>query len=289
MNYRDERDALRNRIDGLEQDLNAAKQAQQDDASKRARIEQIEARMRDTEESLRVMRAELAALDPKPTPKKLTGPLIAGMSLMLLVGAVAAVFLTLLRTPAPPPPIAQQVDTTPARPPATQIPIPEFPTDDPLKPPPFPVRQAKVQWTGQVTRATGLALPAGSRCTIDATLESTGDKQRVPELTVKCGDKVIYDSKDKLEGMSMSGAGMAEEPGKESGTFTYAVSYSDTGARSGPRTQITIDTTHKQGIVWSDVIPAFRVEFSIPTLSASVKGESLMAAKKTKKTTDLGF
>lgn len=289
MTYRDERDALRGRIEGLEQDLQAAKQAQQDDATKRARIEQIEARMRETEANLQAMRAELSALDPQPKPKKTAAPLIAGMGLMLLVGAVAAVFLSLLREPLPPPPTVQQIEKIPATPAVTQAPIPEIPADDPLQPAPFPVRQAKAQWSGQVTRVNGLALNASSRCIIDATLESTGDKQGIPELSVKCGDMILYDSKDKLEGMSMSGAGLAEEPGQEAGTFAYAVSYSDTGARSGPRTQITIDTTHKQGIVWSDVIPAFRVEFSIPTLSAPVKGESLKPAKKANKKNDLGF
>jgi hypothetical protein len=206
----------------------------------------------------------------------------------MLVAAVGALFLMLVRTPAPPPPVHVDSPRVPATPAETQAPIPEIPADDPLQPPPFPTRQAKAQWKGQVTSAKGLALPAGSPCTIDATLESNGDKPRATALAVKCGDKVIYNSSDKLEGMSMSGSGMAEEPGKEAGTFAYALNYSDTGARSGPRTQATIDTTHQQGIVWSDVIPAFRVEFSVPTLSAPVKGETLMSAKKPGKT-DLGF
>lgn len=288
MNYRDERDALRNRIDGLEQDLQEAKQAQQDDAAKRARIEQIEAQMRQTEENLRNMRAELASMGAPQKPQKNLVPLFAAMGLMVLAGAVAAVFL--VRAPGPrPPQVVVETPHIPATPAVTQAPIPEIPADDPLKPAPFPARQAKVQWTGQVTRATGLGLASGSKCTIDATLESTGEKQQVPELSVKCGDKTVYDSKDRLEGMSMNSAGMAEEPGKESGTFAYAVSYSDTGARSGPRTQVTIDTSQKQGIVWSDVIPAFRVEFSVPALSAPVKGDSLMSAKKTRPKVDLGF
>jgi hypothetical protein len=288
MNYRDERDALRGRIEGLEQDLQEAKQAQQDEATKRARIEQIEAKMRETEASLEAMRAELASMGGPRESKKMLVPMIVGMGAMLLVGTVAAVFLMLVRTPLPPPPVHVGTPKTPATPAVTQAPIPEIPTNDPLEPPPSPTRQAKVQWTGQITKTNGLGLAPGSRCTIDATLESTGAKQRVPEVAVKCGDKIVYNSKDKLEGMSMSGSGMAEEPGKEAGTFTYALNYSDTGARSGPRTQVTIDTTQKQGIVWSDVIPAFRVEFSVPSLSAPVKGESLKPPKKPG-VNDLGF
>jgi hypothetical protein len=211
---------------------------------------------------------------------------IAGV--LTLLGAMAGFFLVL--TPAAPP-TATRVDTPhpPGKAAVDRGPVPESPADDPPQPPPLPARQAKAQWTGKVTSARGLALPAGSRCTVDATLESADGKQRVAELSVKCGDKIIYDSNDKLEGMSMSGAGMAEEPGKEAGTFSYAVNYSDTGARSGPRTQATIDTTHQQGIVWSEVIPAFRVEFSVPTLSAQVKGETLMSAKKTDNTDALAI
>jgi len=41
MNYRDERDALRGRIEGLEQDLQNARRIQQDDAGKRPPVEQI--------------------------------------------------------------------------------------------------------------------------------------------------------------------------------------------------------------------------------------------------------
>jgi hypothetical protein len=74
----------------------------------------------------------------------------------------------------------------------------------------------------------------------------------------------------------MHGGGFGEEPGKEAGTHTYAVRYSDTGARSGPRTQISLDSTQSQGAVWSDVVPIFRVEFKLPTFSAPVRGDRLL-------------
>lgn len=277
MNYRDERDALRGRIEGLEEDLQDARRDRQDDAAKRARIEQIEARMRETEENLRAMRAELGALGVVSQPKKNVVPVFAGMGAAVALVAVIGGFF-LARAPQPMPVQAPHIRQQPAAEPVP-LPPPEVPADEPLKPP-APARQVKAQWAGKITRAQGLAGGPGAPCVIDATLESAGDKARVEALSVKCGDKFVYQSTDQLEGMSMNGYGMAEEPGKEAGTFVYAVSYNDTGARSGPRTQISIDTTHGQGAVWSEVVPIFRVEFSVPTLSAPVKGEALIPAKK---------
>lgn len=278
MNYRDERDALRGRIDGLEQDLQDARRLQQNDESKRARVEQIEARMRETEDNLRAMRAELAALGVGPRPKKNLAPLYIGMGAAFLVATIGAFFLVGVSRTVPVH-VSHPAEPLTALPPPVPTQISEIPEERPLKPPAI-ARQVQASWAGKATRIQGIAGGPGAPCIIDATLESEGDKPRVAQLSVKCSNKVVYDSSDKLEGMSMSGYGMAEEPGKEAGTNAYAVSYSDTGARSGPRTQVSIDTTHGQGAVWSDVVPIFRVEFSVPTLSAPVKGEALVPAKQ---------
>jgi len=195
-------------------------------------------------------------------------------SAVSLAGTIGAV--PLVRVPARPPPPTERVHVEPVPVPA---PIPEITTDAPIKPPP-PVRQIKAQWVGKATRIQGLAGGPGSPCLVDATLESALNEGKVIGLSVQCSGKVVYDSEDKLEGMSMLSHGMAEEPGKEVGTFAYAVKYSDTGARSGPRTQVSIDTTHGQGAVWSEVVPIFRIEFSVPALSAPLKGEALLPAKK---------
>ncbi len=280
MNYRDERDALRGRVDGLEQDLEVARRDQQDEATKRARVEQIEARMRETEDNLRAMRAELATLGGAPRPKKNHRPVFLALGVSSLAAAIGAFFLVSVPEPAPKHVTHSPEPLTALHPPPAP-PIPEMPPGEPLKPP-AAARQVKALWAGKATNIRGLAIGPGAPCIIDGTLESNGDKPRVAQLSVKCNNKVVYDSSDKLEGMSMSGYGMAEEPGKETGTFAYALNYSDTGARSGPRTQVSIDTTHGQGAVWSEVVPIFRVEFSVPTLSALVKGEALVPAKKSR-------
>lgn len=275
MNYRDERDALRGRVDGLEQELEDARRAQIDDATKRARIEQIEARLRETEANMHAMRQELGALRGDERPKKTRAVLWIGVA-MVFVGALVST-LVLVRAPAPPPPRAQNFPTV-AEPIPAPPPIPEIPTDDPLKAP-TAVRQVKAQWTGKVTRSNALGLAPGAPCLVDATLESDGAKQRVAQLTVTCDKKTMYNSSDKLEGMSMTSAGMAEVPGKQAGTHEYAVNYNDTGARAGGRTQISLDTTHQQGSVWSEVVPIFRIDFSVSERSVPIQGEPLLPKK----------
>ncbi len=275
MNYRDERDALRGRVDGLEQELEDARRAQIDDATKRARIEQIETRLRETEANMHAMRQELGALRGEERPKKNRTVLWISIA-MVFVGAMMSSFV-LVRAPAPPPPRVQNFPTV-AEPIPAPPPIPAIPTEDPFKAPKA-VRQVKAQWTGKVTRVNGFTASPGSPCVIDATLETDGAKPRVAQLMVKCADKVVHDSSEKVEGMSMTSAGMAEVPGKQAGTYEYAVNYNDTGARAGGRTQISLNTTHQQGSVWSEVVPIFRIDFSVSERSVPIQGEPLLPKK----------
>ncbi|MDI1477670.1 hypothetical protein [Polyangium sp. y55x31] len=273
MTYRDERDALRGRIEGLEQDLQDARRSQQTAEEKRARIEQIEGRMREAEQDLQALRSELAALRGAPPKKKssLVVPVLIGSTALLAMTGSVVLFVV----DAPPRPHEPV-----ALPAVVNAPVPpgEPPrTDPPPAPPPAPARQVAARWEGKVTRANGLPFGAGAACVVDSTLEGNGEKGSVVDLSVTCGGRPVYRSTDELEGMSMNGFGLGERPGKDAGTFTYAVKYSDTGARSGARTQVSLDSSQGQGAVWSDVVPIFRVEFTLPTFSAPVRGERLLA------------
>lgn len=281
MNYRDDRDALRGRIEGLEQDLEQARRAQETEEAKRARIHQVEARMRETEENLRVMQAELEALGAAPPQKqqklanKSAGPLIVAM-VTLFFAAVSAAFFVARKPAHSNAPVNPSPTFTPA---FTSAPIPEIPADDPLKPP-AATRQVKAQWDGKITRMQSFGGVPGSPCVVTAMLENHEGDGRVAELSVFCNGKPIYQSTDQLSGVSSTGYAIGEGPGKSAGTFAYVLNYSDIGARSGPRTQVSIDTTHGQGVVWSDIVPVFRVEFSVNKQSDSVKGEALLPTKK---------
>lgn len=289
MTYRDERDALRERVENLEEDLGEAERKLAEHKAsedKRARVEQIEQRMNEARRELDVLARELAAVrGDKPAPPRSNNARIVavvGASVGMLVAGAVVAFVAASR----PAPVrvahddgSRQAATVEA--PVPPVPAPEpAPQPEPPRPPPAPTREVTATWTGKVTRASGLPIGPGGKCVIEAQLSGDGQKARVEELEVQCGGRSVYRSTDKLEGMSMNGAGLAEVAGKEPGTFAYAVRYTDTGSRAGPRTQISLDTTQGAGAAWSEVVPIFRVEFSVPAESAPVKGERLLDKDK---------
>lgn len=291
MTYRDERDALRERVETLQEDLNEAERKiaeQKANEEKQARVEVIEQRMNEARRELDGLANELERLKGAPQrPQKSNSVyvVLAASGALALAGIGAGFFLALRSAPEremPPEPAPQKpaevVATVPPLPPepaptVAPVPVPEAT-------PPAPARTAEVSFKGRVAQSTGMGPRAGSACTLLALLEGNGgEKGRVRSLEVQCGGQKVYDSRDKLEGMSMFSAGFAELAGKQAGTFTYAIRYSDTGSRSGPRTQISIDTTKRAGSVWSEVVPNFRLDLTINEESAPVKGEALLAPK----------
>jgi len=285
MAYRDERDALRERVQSLEQNLGEAQKELSDaraNEHKQARVEEIERRMREAERDLRMLSAELAAVrGVTPRPQGNKGTLVfvaAGAVLGLAPVAATAAFLLIGRpAPTPPPRVVQQ----PEEPAVVNAPVPPTPEPPaPIPPPPTAKRQVTASWKGKVTRATGLGIAPGAACEITAKLEGNGQDGKVTALDVLCGGKPLYRSSDRLEGMSMNSAGFAEIAGKEAGTLVYAIKYTDTGSRAGPRTQASLDTTQSVGAAWSEVVPAFRVDFSVAQESAPVRGERLTAENK---------
>lgn len=284
MTYRDERDALRERVETLEEDLGEAQRKiaeQKANEEKRARVELIESRMNEARRELDLLSRELSDLrgTPAQVPQKTSyRPLVFACGLLTIAMGVAGFFVA--SRSAPPAPVQQPrgklAEVVAPVPPPTPEPTPE-PAPEPSPPEPSrPMRTAKTKFTAKVTNASGMGPKVGAKCLVLAALESDGEKGRVQDISVNCGGLSIYDSSDKLEGMSMNSAGMAELPGKVSGTQTYAIRYSDTGARSGPRTQISLDTTRGAGAVWSDVVPIFRVELSVPQESEPVTGARLI-------------
>jgi hypothetical protein len=81
--------------------------------------------------------------------------------------------------------------------------------------------------------------------------------------------------------MSNSSRDVAELAGKAAGTLQYSLDYGDQGPRSG-RSQIALDTSQRQGSVWSDNVPTFRVELRLEPLSTPRSGEPLIDAENRK-------
>lgn len=276
MDYRDERDALRGRVENLEQDLAGAREelSRAQEGDKQKRIEDLERKMADARRVLDELDGELVKLRGRPE-RRGPGLFLAVGAGFALLGIVGAYLLVSVR-PAPrvapvlPAPALPAEDAP--RPVATVAPARED------APPAREVTRASARWAAKVSRATGLALAHGSSCVIEARLEGAGDKIGVPGLTVTCGDRALYDSADPLNGMSSSGSGVRERAGEERGSQRYVLAYDDQGTRTGKRSQVSIDTSKRLAAVWSDSVPAYRVELDVPLESEAVKGRALLAA-----------
>ncbi|WP_437675707.1 hypothetical protein [Sorangium sp. So ce131] len=279
MQYRDERDALRGRVEGLEEQLAAAKKEldERRDDDRAARVEQIERQMAEARRVLDQLGRELDAVRGRPK-RSLAVPLLVAAG-VLAGAAIAAMLLGRSASQAtyvPPPPMAPTVAPTPS---PTPQPPPEPEPPSPASPPPeVPMRTASATWKATVTRATGLPLAPGAACTVEAKLASPGHHVDVSELQVLCGGKPIYHSTDPLNGMSMFRSSVEEDSGSSPGTYLYAISYEDKGDRAGSRAEISLDSIRKVGAVWSDSAPAYRVELKLPYQSAPVRGEPLLDA-----------
>ncbi|XXT17080.1 hypothetical protein WME94_43315 [Sorangium sp. So ce429] len=284
MRYRDERDALRGRVDSLEEQLATARKELEDhrDDDRAARVEQLERQMEDARRVLDQLGRELDAVRGRPR-RSLAVPilaLLAGLGICAMVAGYA------LRGPAP-----DTADGVPGPVPALPpepVPAPSALAPEPAPAPPGPaapapekpLRRATATWNAAVARATGLPLAADAPCTVEAELTSSGDDIRVPSLQVVCGGKPIYRSSDQLNGMSMFSSGVEEDSGAEPGTHVYLLAYEDKGSRAGERAEVSLDSARRAGAVWRDSAPAYRVELTLAYQSPPVAGEPLLDATR---------
>ncbi|WP_438005024.1 hypothetical protein WME89_40745 [Sorangium sp. So ce321] len=284
MRYRDERDALRGRVDSLQEQLATARKELQDhrDDDRAARVEQLERQVEDARRVLDQLGRELDAVRGRPR-RSLAAPilaLLAGLGICAMVAGYA------LRAPAPgttdgvPGPVPA-LPPEPVRAPSALAPGPAPASPGPAAPgPEKPPRRATATWNAGVARATGLPLAAGAPCTVEAELTSSGDDIRVPSLQVVCGGEPIYRSSDPLDGMSTLSSGVEEDSGAEPGTHVYVLSYQDKGSRAGERAEVSLDSVRRAGAVWRDAAPAYRVELTLAYQSPPVAGEPLLDATR---------
>lgn len=262
MEYRDERDALRARLESLETEL----------ASARAESERMVA----TENALLAARRENEALRAElgrlgPAPKRSAAAFVLPAVALVFVAA-GGVFFLIARAPAPSPPLA----------PIEPFPAAEEPPARPVAPRPEPEperakspRQAAVEWSARVVKSTGLPFAVGTPCTVRAALASDGSSGAQPGVSIACAGKVLYDSAHALSGMANLSYGVEELPGESEGAFRYALSYEDQGPRTGERGQASVSTFERTASAWKDTAPAYRVELALDELSSASVGAAL--------------
>lgn len=272
MDYRDERDALRARVESLEGALSTA---QADVERMRATEAALEASKREVQR----LRAEVERLRPSRDRSPQNGrlwALIGGGSLVMIAAFGAAFLLRAGPREPPKPPVPQFPVTNDVPSPVPEEPqVAEPPRPAPPPKPAKPSRSAHAEWNATVKSIQGSGPPAGASCKILAELSGNGSGAGVSDLEVVCGTRFLYRSTDPFSGVSNNGNNVGESAGKAAGTQRYTLMLQDQGTRSG-RAQISLDTAQRSGVIWSDNVPTFRVELAMEAESLPVTGEPLI-------------
>ncbi|MCU0654441.1 MAG: protein kinase [Polyangiaceae bacterium] len=188
----------------------------------------------------------------------------AAAAVLTLAGVGVGVFMV-QGQPGPPPPIRIQVPVN--SPPQAQAVASAAPV---VQAPPIPFT---LTW-----RAQAVGDPKRGRCEVIVTGNARGNQFEAPVVVGRCGTEVLFHSQDQLEGTSMLSWDLSEEPvlGR-AGVFRYRLRYSDVGPRTGARAQATIDTEHRQGMLFRETVPLYRVALRIEPDSATRHGSGLLA------------
>jgi hypothetical protein len=257
--FRDELHAAQERVRSLEQQVTDL----QSDKERAEGLEnQLEAIQRQLDSALGELNQLRRVQGGKPPGSRVA--VVAGVGLAtLLVTAGAAFFL--VRSPA-------RYEAPVARPavveePAAQPVVPAAP-DTPAVPsgPPF-----EVGWKGTVSKAEGTALAVGAGCKLSAHGRGTALERAV----LRCGEVVLYDSDDPLDGMSHWRRQLIERPDKSGKGLRYGLEWHDTGSRSGKRAELTASTDGAQAVASRETAPTYRVEVKLEKLSEERGGTPL--------------
>jgi hypothetical protein len=134
------------------------------------------------------------------------------------------------------------------------------------------MRNAHAPWSARVTRATGSGPPPGTACTIDAKLEGGSAQWSLADLTVRCGGRTLYHATDQLEGQASMREELTQQKARDAMRAVFVLVYDDIGTRIGARNEVSINSAELIGAVWRTSVPAFHVDFRMSKLSAPVTG-----------------
>lgn len=256
MEYRDERDALRARLENLEIELASAR-------AENERLRATEGAFAALQRENEVLRSQLGR--PSGSARRGFAPFaVVGVAVGVLV--VAGVMFALVARPVPMPPAV----VTP-----TEGPVP---TSEPkvVEAPPRSARSVTAEWKARVVRSEGLPFAADTPCSVRAALSGDGVETSQPVVSIACAGKALYNASDALNGMSNLSYGVEEVPGETAGSYRYALTYQDQGPRTGERTQASASTFDHVATAWSDTAPSYRVELAVDELSSPWNGPSLL-------------
>jgi len=267
--YRDDREALHNRIAQLEAELEQARR----EGEEKGRSE-VDHRAAVLEKHVREIRAELTRIERELVALRGGAPLanerrtkIAAAVAALVAMAIGGITFIGLgqRNRSAPAQTAEAEPTVKAPMPPAPTPADTNPPSEPTPPPQTGqgVRSAHPLWMAKVKRAEGVSLADGKNCRIEADITTVDVAARVSRVGVYCGGLKLYRSTDALSGISQSSATVREVLGPNDDLGTFTLVYRDIGPRSGERSQIDIDTMRRQAVVSRETIPRFEVELEV--------------------------
>ncbi|MBK6811182.1 MAG: hypothetical protein IPL19_26035 [Sandaracinaceae bacterium] len=255
MAFRDDREALRAHKEVLEREL----------AATREKLETSERKDERDEAELEQLRREVTRLrrlagdaEARPQPNRVALTAALGAACVIAMGA--GMFVTLSH------------DTTPSQVAVQAAPAPASPPH--ALPPPIP--SLAVRLAATVLSSVGRPdVPAGSGCVVEANVRGT----EVDGLRVRCLEALVYDSRAELGVAATSFSAQASMRSTAVGEV-YLVQYSETGQRTGPRAQITLDARRGHLRVWSEGAAPFDLRMAVDdrgipnTVDASVRTQA---------------
>ncbi len=264
MVFRDDKDALDQRLGDLEADLKEAREG-----------------LDRKDEELRRLRERMGSLDKPPAPRRRPVGLLIGVVVVTVAAGAAFALVKTGSEPAPtvampsmpePPPRPLPPAPPPAPKPAAPDPVPASPPAKPATPP------AELTWKATVRSASGTfeSVRAGTKCTVE-TLATGGAELDFHGIVVRCGDVALYDSAAPVKGtmMSQTSGSLRELPGPK-GAYVYHLVYQDTGTRSlDARPQLEIGTERRIARVFHDGALGGAVDLTIDKDSQPRNGEPL--------------
>jgi hypothetical protein len=264
MAFRDDKDALVERLTDLERDLHETRKG----------LEQ-------KDEELRRLRERLGGLDAKASSPRRTATLVGVALGLVVMGGVG----WLVASKQPPPRVAPAMQppatTTPAEPPPPPPSPPVAPTPTVETPPPKPAPSADLSWNATVRTSTGpfATVRPGTRCKID--VGATGGAELdFHRIAVQCGETVVYDTTAPMRGTIMSQTSGSLTEVAKADHFVYRLMYRDVGTRTlEARPQIEIGTERRIGRVYHEGVLGGALDLAVDKDSQPRKGEALGAAK----------
>ena len=271
MGYRDDREALRQKVAMLEAELSRAQrdltetadalgEHESKDVEDEAKIDAL----RDEVQSLRRKLGITAAPAPDRKKKRIVFAVLAAMTMLL--GALVHFALS-----------GDEEGKTPSVSESSKPASPALPTKAPSVPPPPPPPppvDATVTFGALILEATGRSLQAGDGCLLHLDLR---DGPSVAGLRLRCGAELLYDSADALgSGMEMRSVLAREVPAMD-GSMLYSLTYQDHGMRSGPRAQISLSSAAQTLRVWSETGRPFSASLHLRARSFGRVGAPLGA------------